>query len=90
MEAMRGFGDWAMRVVASKEDTDMVMPTEKGFVFSLGAWNYFASHYNKRLRHYKKEEQLEIQMRHYRKQLYTGEGAVLMKKSRFFLLPNRL
>ncbi|MDE1846314.1 MAG: hypothetical protein KGH53_03485 [Candidatus Micrarchaeota archaeon] len=94
VEAMRSFRDWAMDVVASRESTEWVVPTnvnnKQRFAFSLDAYNYFVDHYKGKLKHYKKEEELAVQIGHHRKALYKGEGAVLMKKSRFFLLPNRL
>ncbi|MDE1856327.1 MAG: hypothetical protein KGH49_03795 [Candidatus Micrarchaeota archaeon] len=93
VRAMRSFKDWAMRVVAGKEGTGMVVPTQRGFAASIEAYNDFASQYNSvskdKLKHFRSIEQLEGEMMHYRKELYKGSGAIVMKKSRFFLLPNR-
>ncbi|HVA82941.1 MAG TPA: hypothetical protein VNF06_02140 [Candidatus Aquilonibacter sp.] len=94
VEAMRSFRDWAMDVVASREDTEWVVPTnvnnKQRFAFSLDAYNYFADHYKNKLRHFKNEKQFAMEINHHKKLLYKGEGAVVLKKSRFFLLPNRL
>ncbi|MDE1827683.1 MAG: hypothetical protein KGH65_00780 [Candidatus Micrarchaeota archaeon] len=93
VEAMRSFKEWAVRVAAARDSPDMVMPVRihnnNRFVFSLEAYNYFAEHYKQKLRHFKSEKQLAEQINHYKKVLYKGGGAVLLKKSRFFLLPNR-
>jgi len=94
VEAMRSFRDWAMDVVASREDTEWVVPTnvnnKQRFAFSLDAYNYFVDHSKSKLKHFKSEKQLEEEINHSKKLLYKGEGAVVLKKSRFFLLPNRI
>lgn len=94
VEAMRSFRDWAMDVVASRESTEWVVPTnvknKQRFAFSLEAYNYFADHYKKRLSRIKNEAELAGKIKQYRKSLYKGESVVMMKKSRFFLLPNRI
>ncbi|MDE1762541.1 MAG: hypothetical protein KGH78_05140 [Candidatus Micrarchaeota archaeon] len=93
LEAMRSFRDWSMRVVASKERTDWVMPAKvknaQRFVFSLDAYNFFAEHYGRGLRKFRREEELASQMDRYRRDLYKGDAAIIVKKTRFMLLPNR-
>ena len=92
--AMKGFSEWAVRVAAYKSETDWVMPVKLGkrqdFEFSLEAYNYFAEHGKGYLKKLKNPLHLLHKIERYKKELYRGDGAIMVKKSRFFLLPNRL
>lgn len=92
--AMRQFREWAVRIATEQHNPDWIMSEstkkENEFAFSLEAYNYFAAHSCEGFKELRDEEELLSLLNAHSKHLYKDESAIRLKKSRFFMLPDKI
>ncbi len=94
LAGMHRFREWAVMVASEAHNPDWIMPEPGGkiqeFAFSLEAYNHFTSHSDLDLPPAKSADELHEKLKRHAKYLYSGESAIRLRHSGFFMLPDKI